>query len=280
MTLENVVVRRMSRDELDLALDWAAAEGWNPGLYDAESFYAIDPDGFFLAERAGEPLGCICAVAYDETFGYVGLFIVRPPYRGQGVGLQLLNVALQHVQTRNVGLDAAIAMQKTYRRYGFKFAYRVIRHRCIGGGESPFDVTELASVPFDEIAHYDATVFPTSRATFLSCWIAQPRSASLAVLRRQKLAGYGVLRACREGYKIGPLFADDPKAADTLFQGLCAQAPGAPIFLDAPEANPAAIELVKRRGMTPVFDTARMYTRGTPPGRLDRCYGVTTFELG
>jgi hypothetical protein len=32
--------------------------------------------------------------------------------------------------------------------------------------------------------------------------------------------------------------------------------------------------------MTPVFETARMYT-GTPPrGRLDACYGVTTFELG
>ncbi|MBI5012252.1 MAG: GNAT family N-acetyltransferase, partial [Methylocystis sp.] len=108
MNLEDIVIRRMSKSELDRALDWAAAEGWNPGLYDAESFYAVDPKGFFIAERAGEPLGCISAVAYDESFGYVGLFVVRPPYRGQGVGLRLLNVALRHVQGRNVGLDAAI----------------------------------------------------------------------------------------------------------------------------------------------------------------------------
>jgi GNAT superfamily N-acetyltransferase len=280
MNLEDVLIRQMSKAELCLAFDWAAAEGWNPGLYDAESFYAVDPEGFFIAERAGEPLGCVCGVAYDETFGYVGLFIVRPPYRGQGVGLRLLDVALRHVEGRNVGLDAAIAMQETYGRYGFKFAHRVIRHQCIGGGESPFDVTELASVPFDEIVRYDATVFPTSRATFLSLWIAQPRSASLAFMKRQRLAGYGVLRACHEGYKIGPLFADDPQIADMLFQGLCARADGATVFLDTPEANPAAMELAKRYRMTPVFDTARMYTRGTPQGRTDHCYGVTTFELG
>ena len=99
-------------------------------------------------------------------------------------------------------------------------------------------------------------------------------------MKRQRLAGYGVLRACHEGYKIGPLFADDPQIADMLFQGLCARADGATVFLDTPEANPAAMELAKRYRMTPVFDTARMYTRGTPQGRTDHCYGVTTFELG
>ncbi|KAF0126806.1 MAG: N-acetyltransferase GCN5 [Methylocystaceae bacterium] len=280
MNVEDIVIREMSKSELDRALDWAATEGWNPGLYDAESFYAVDPKGFFIAERAGEPLGCVSAVAYDESFGYVGLFIVRPPYRGQGVGLRLLNVALRHVQGRNVGLDAAIDLQQTYARYGFTFAYRNIRHRCVGGGKAPPDLTELADVPFDEIVRYDQTVFPTSRPNFLSRWIAQPQSAALAVVRQGRLAGYGVLRACRDGYKIGPLFADDSQIADALFQGLCARAAGAPVFLDTPEANAAAIALAQRRQMTAVFDTARMYTEGTPPGRTDRCYGVTTFELG
>ncbi|MGJ0622065.1 MAG: GNAT family N-acetyltransferase [Methylocystis sp.] len=280
MNLEDVIIRRMSKAELELALDWAAAEGWNPGLHDAESFYAVDPEGFFVAECAGKALGCIGAAAYDETFGYVGLFIVRPPYRKRGVGLQLLNVALRHVQGLNVGLDAAIPMQDVYRRYGFEFAYRNIRHRCVGGGQAPTGLTELASVPFDDILRYDATVFPTTRATFLSRWLTQPGGAALGLLRRRKLVGYGVLRACREGCKIGPLFADDPEIADALFQGLCAQVAGAPVFLDTPEANHAAIELATRRGLTRVFDTARMFTRGTPPGRIDHCYGVTTFELG
>ncbi len=41
--IDDFVVRRMTRSEVDLALDWAAAEGWNPGVHDAESFYAADP---------------------------------------------------------------------------------------------------------------------------------------------------------------------------------------------------------------------------------------------
>ncbi len=280
MKLDELVIRRMSRAELGLALDWAANEGWNPGLHDADCFYAVDPEGFFIAERAGEPLGCVCAIAYDESFGYVGLFIVRPPHRGQGVGFRLLDVALRHVLGRNVGLDAAIPMQEIYERYGFKFAYRNIRHQCVGGGQSPAGLRELASVPFDEILGYDATVFPTARPRFLSRWIAQPGGAALGFMRRRKLAGYGVLRACREGYKIGPLFADDPEVADALFQGLRARAAGMPVFLDTPEANPAAIELAKRRGLTPIFDAARMFTRGMPPGRIEDCYAITTLELG
>jgi hypothetical protein len=32
--------------------------------------------------------------------------------------------------------------------------------------------------------------------------------------------------------------------------------------------------------MTPIFETARMYKNGTPQMGLDRCQGVTTFELG
>src|SRR5262245_49128429 len=39
-------IRTMSRAELGLALDWAAAEGWNPGLDDATPFHVADPAGF------------------------------------------------------------------------------------------------------------------------------------------------------------------------------------------------------------------------------------------
>src|SRR3712207_9059113 len=45
--------RPMRRPELDLALDWAAAEGWNPGLRDADAFWAADPEGFLLAGGGG-----------------------------------------------------------------------------------------------------------------------------------------------------------------------------------------------------------------------------------
>ena len=38
----------MTRAELDIGIGWAADEGWNPGLHDADSFYATDPGGFLI----------------------------------------------------------------------------------------------------------------------------------------------------------------------------------------------------------------------------------------
>jgi hypothetical protein len=75
-------------------------------------------------------------------------------------------------------------------------------------------------------------------------------------VQRGKLQGYGVIRQCREGCKLGPLFADDADIADVLFTQLAAFAAGGPLFLDAPENNPAAKALVRQHNMTEVFGCA------------------------
>jgi len=66
-------VRRMRREEVRLAVEWAAEEGWNPGLHDAECFFETDPEGFFAGELNGMLMGSISAVAYDGHFGFAGL---------------------------------------------------------------------------------------------------------------------------------------------------------------------------------------------------------------
>ena len=74
---KSFVVRNMTEADLALALERAAAEGWNPGLHDAHCFYAADPEGFFLGERDGAPIGCVSAVRYGSGFGFLGLYIVK-----------------------------------------------------------------------------------------------------------------------------------------------------------------------------------------------------------
>ena len=274
------VARRMTEGDLALALEWAAEEGWNPGLQDAGCFHAADPDGFFVGELDGAAVGSISAVRYGPDFGFLGLYIVRPAYRGRGFGLKLWRRAMDHFEERNVGLDGVPSQQANYQKSGFHFAYRNIRQRGEGGGEDPGGLVDLASVRFGEIVRYDATAFAVPRPDFLGPRIAQPGAVGVAALDRDALRGYGCMRPCREGFKIGPLLADDAEVAEVLLQGLCARAQVGPIFLDTPEANPAATALARRRGMTPVFETARMYTAAAPEMRLDRCFGVTTFELG
>src|SRR6056297_1666816 len=87
-------IRTMNREDIDFAIDLAANEGWNPGLYDAGSFYAADSDGFLVGELKGEQIGTISAVRYDKAFGFLGFYIVKPDYRGQGYGLPLWKAGL------------------------------------------------------------------------------------------------------------------------------------------------------------------------------------------
>ena len=107
-----------------------------------------------------------------------------------------------------------------------------------------------------------------------------PGHVALALREASVLAGYGVIRPCRDGAKIGPLFADTPAGARALFAALLERAPLGPVFLDLPEANADAVAMAREAGMTPSFETARMY-RGTAPALpLPRLYGVSSFELG
>ena len=276
-------IRTMSRREVDIAIDWAAAEGWNPGLYDADCFYAADPNGFLVGLLGNEPVATISVVKYGDSFGFLGFYIVKPEYRGNGFGIQIWNAGLAYLRSRAIGLDGVVAQQSNYRKSGFTLAYGNIRYQGTGGGDVAADpgIVRLSTIPFDEICEYDIPFFPDDRMQFLKRWIDQPESTAIGILQNRKLAGYGVLRICRSGYKVGPLFADSPEFAEHLFQALKAHVPeGIPIFLDTPAVNSAAVELAKRHDMIVAFETARMYSGKCPDLPINRLFGVTTFELG
>ena len=281
---ESMTIRNVSRSEMSQLIDWAADEGWNPGLHDAACFYETDPKGFFIGELRGEPVGCISAVAYNDAFGFVGFYIVRPEFRGLGYGFRLWQAAMEYMKGRNVGLDGVVAQQENYQKSGFHFAYNNIRYEFktldlpMKGSSPP--VVPLSQVGFDELAAYDGAVFSVERRRFLQPWISQSGGVALGSLRDGRLSGYGLLRSCRSGCKIGPLFADTAEIADALFGALVQQVPGAVVYLDVPAVNPAAMALAQKYQMQPVFETARMYTGGPPKVLLDKVFGVTSFELG
>ncbi|AXL48908.1 GCN5 family acetyltransferase [Paraburkholderia caffeinilytica] len=278
------IVRTMSADDVALSIEWAAAEGWNPGLHDAECFRAGDPDGFFIGAWRGEPVACISAVAYGEHFGFIGLYIVKPGFRGRGFGMRVWQHGMEYLGNRNVGLDGVVAQQANYRTSGFRLAYRNIRFQGVvhafAQGASGSTILNASALPFERLLDYDRQCFPAARERFLAAWLGQPDATALAAVRDGQVAGYGVLRRCRAGGKIGPLFADNDEIAGDLFDALVARMPGEVIVLDAPETHPAAVALAERYGMTSVFETARMYTREPPAVRIERVFGVTSFELG
>ena len=88
------MIRPMTVTELELVLDWAAGEGWNPGLDDAAAFYATDPAGFLIKEVDGQPVPAISVVNHDPDYAFLGLYICKPAFRGQGHGINVWRAGL------------------------------------------------------------------------------------------------------------------------------------------------------------------------------------------
>ena len=141
-------------------------------------------------------------------------------------------------------------------------------------------VVEASSLPFERIDAYDRRHFPAPRSGFLRSWIQRPGGHALAVVGDDAIRGYGVMRPCRTGHKIGPLFAAHASVAEQLLIAFASRVPGEPIFLDVPEINRDAVALVAHHGMKEVFGCARMVLGPIPKLPDDEIFGVTTFELG
>lgn len=279
--MKNFHIRCINQKELTIPLQWAEEEGWRPGIDDASHYYPVDPQGFFMGFLDDKPIGCISGVAYNDSYGFLGLYIVRPEFRHQGFGMALWNTAMQHLQGRNIGLDGVIEQQDNYQKSGFKIAYRHLRFQTFGTGVAKFepDIVSLSRLPFAQVLAYD--VFPVARPVFLQSWLQQKHGVALGIVHKEKLLAYGVIRACHDGFRIGPLCADSMELAERLLSHLLAHAPlNSLVFIDMPEINEAALMLAKRYAMPLVFEAARMYTKETPAMDVNKIYGVTTLELG
>jgi len=280
--MSDLQIRNLRPEEIALAVDWAAAEGWNPGRSDAACFAIPDPAGFFVGEIDGEPVATVSCVNYDDRFAFLGFYIVRSGLRGAGHGLRIWNAAIAHAGARVIGLDGVAAQQDNYRKSGFRLAYANIRYSGIvtASTKPSADLVALDTIPFALVEADDSTVFPAPRSAFLRAWITTSGHVGRALMRDGRLAAWGVIRPCRSGHKIGPLVADDRASAEAVVQALLASTGGGDVFLDVPAVNREAIALAETLGLKPVFETARMYTGPIAPLRIDRVFGVTSFELG
>ncbi|GGZ12755.1 GNAT family N-acetyltransferase [Streptomyces nitrosporeus] len=273
-----------SADDITVLGEWAHAEGWNPGLTDGQVFFATDPCGFLIGRLDGEPVSSVSVMRYGTSFGFLGFYLTRPSLRGRGYGIQVWRAGTARLSGRTVGLDGVPAQQDNYRRSGFRTAWGNARYE----GLAPRDVAPPAgvslvdarSLPFARLTAYDRRFFPEPRDSFLAPWATAPRHTALAAVRDGEIVGFAVLRACRAASRIGPLHAESAEVAAALVSALASSDPDTPVAIDVPDVNPAAVPLAEQLGLTPSFDTARMYTGPVPDFDRAGVFGITSLELG
>ena len=295
----------MSRIDIDVLgvdavaalLERAAAEGWNPGIDDASAFHAADPEGFRALFVDGRFAAGISVVRQDDSHGFLGLYIAAPELRGRGHGLALWRAALERAEARgisSVGLDGVVEQQANYRRSGFGFAHRNLRlagrpdpGALVGAAVPGVTIRKAARSDLGAATALDAEIGGVRRDRFCRTWMAHAPASRVTLVAvpdgaggADRPVGLVTIRRCLDGHKIGPLLAPDEGVARALVAAAIDAAGAREIVLDAPEPNACATGLAAALGLSPTFETARMYRGPAPAIDLGRLYGVATFELG
>ena len=94
MTEEAITVRPMTAGDLEFAQALTDGEGWGNSARDWERLHSLDVG--LIAEVEGAAAGVCTANNYGEL-GNVGNVVVAPDQRGRGVGIALVEAALEQL---------------------------------------------------------------------------------------------------------------------------------------------------------------------------------------
>lgn len=271
----------MTLDDLHKVLSWAADEGWNPGLDDAEAFHAADPTGFLIKEVDGAPVAAISVVNHDADFAFLGLYLCKPEFRGRGYGIEVWRAGIAHAGTRSIGLDGVPDQQANYARSGFVKYGKTVRYQGRIVAEPDPNVRRASLAEIEALIKHDTRSTGVQRVGFSRAWLSQsPTRRTMVMTDGSGIKAFATFRRCGVGTKIGPLQA----ASEADVQALLGANPFAgydgTIFLDVQTEGSHFCRFLEKRDFEPIFETARMYKGFPPENDPARYQAIATMELG
>ena len=270
-----MTIRQMQRADLDIVLDWARQEGWNPGIEDASVFFSTDPAGFFVQEIDDQLISGISVVNLSPDVAFLGLYITKPEFRGKGFGIALWEAALSHAGDRSVGLEGVMDKVENYASSGFEPAGRTVRF-CGALPQQEAAATHSA-VELDDLIAADGRYNGFIRTRFASVWFTDTDTRHTVAVDAQNFA---TARQCHDGVKIGPLYAHSQGALEGLLYAIDRKFPGQSVTIDIPDVSDALAEFMSGLGLDPAFETVRMFNKRPPVPDYPKYAALATLELG
>lgn len=253
------VLRPLTRSDLEFAHVLSRLAGWNQTRRDWERFLSLAPEGCFLAEKDGQPAGTATTTSYGSALAWIGMVLVHPDFRRQGIGTTLLEGAIRHLREEKgiacIRLDATPEGRPLYEGLGFRAEWGLRRwvREATGEGANP-DPGETEGLSEIHLA-LDRAVFGADRKELLQSLEA----GSI----RSRFESNGSFGFCREGERatyLGPVTAASAASGLDLARDLVTTAPtDRPLFWDLPDPNTAATDLAERLGFRPVRVLTRMW---------------------
>jgi len=288
-------IRALSERDISFAMTLKNIAGWNQTEQDWRDYLYYDREGCFLAEFDGEKAATMTTIRYGTYFGWIGMVLVHPDYRGRGVATQLLQSGIRHLRdqgVRCIKLDATAMGKKVYVPLGFEEEYDVRRYELDTASAlsvpkhtaafgSAGGVQPLTGAHLKEIAAYDETIFGANRSAVLERLAIREPQYCFFTRDDRGMTGYLMAHQGYEAVQIGPWAASDVHAAEALLTALLASVGEGKVFFDLPCPNVQGIGLAEKAGFRIQRTFCRMHLGNNAyPGEPQLVYGTSGAEKG
>jgi GNAT superfamily N-acetyltransferase len=275
-------IRLFTAADQELGLRLSRQAGWNQTAADWRRVFDLEPDGGFVAEWDGTPVGTAMTTRFGDV-AWLSMVLVDQSMRRRGVGTALVEHALGELDHRGVltiRLDATSLGQPLYERLGFVEQFRLARCAGVLPPAVPVDGVESAAPScWEQLAAFDRSVTRTERRRLLLRLLdEQPESARCA-WRDGRIAGYLVSRPGAEAVQIGPCCAD-PNAGERLFRDAWRRLGGQRVYIDVPIGNAPAMRVIEATGLAVQRPFVRMVRGPRVHEDLDRLWASAGPEKG
>ncbi|MDB4793624.1 GNAT family N-acetyltransferase [Methylacidiphilales bacterium] len=266
----SILLRCLKPEELPSADKLRQAAGWNQTPRDWQRFLSLDPDGCFAAIDGGEIVGTATTTSYGRDLAWIGMVLVDPARRNEGIGRKLLLHCLDYLQKKGVRcikLDATPAGQILYEKLGFQIEFPLMRWERPGNAgalEAPpvpdeYVIASMQRGDWEEIFRLDREISGVDRGSLLAQLVHDSSDFLVCRGMDQAVQGVGLLRDGINAHYVGPVMARTEKTGVALLQKLLFSASNQRIFWDIPDPCVPAREWAKNHGFVPQRSLLRMF---------------------
>ena len=284
--------RDMNLDDVPAGLRLCRTAGWNQLAADWELFLQLSPSGCRVATWDDRVIGTVATVNYENRFAWIGMVLVDPEYRGQGVGTRLLKESLEILKDLECSrLDATPQGRAVYLHLNFVDEYQLSRMQLdLSGRDLPHLGVRIANqIPrkltgddLPSVLEIDRRLFGADRSAVLKwSWFQAPEYAWVIQGDRNQPEAYCFGRRGFNFDQIGPIYSRAQQNAELLVWSCLEKRKNQFLIVDAFHHSPTWIAALERLGFTQQRPFIRMY-RGENryPGLPDQLWAMFGPEFG
>ncbi|MEM2905165.1 MAG: GNAT family N-acetyltransferase [Candidatus Bathyarchaeia archaeon] len=274
----HVRIRIMEQQDFEFAVRLTDMAEWGFTVEEFAWMKSLEPGGCFVAVVDDKRAGLATTINYG-SIGWIGNVIVHPRFRAQGVGSELVQAGIDHLQASGAGLIGLYSYVETapfYERLGFTGDLKFTRFSADIRENRSAELPRMAEEHLPEAVALDERCFGARRERLLKAVYGEVsnRSVCYVAADSSRLFGFIMGRVTEPSVELGPLIC--PPGAETAAEQLLTAAlsglGGRRVYLGVSQRSPRLYRSLRRMSFRADFRVLRMWLGGESPKAEEDSY--------